>query len=37
MKIYVTSDLHLEFGDCEIKNEDNADVLILGGGMVGFQ
>ena len=31
MKIYVTSDLHLEFGDCMIKNEDNADVLILGG------
>jgi predicted phosphodiesterase len=34
MKIYVTSDLHLEFGDCTIKNEHNADVLILGGDIM---
>ena len=34
MKIYVTSDIHLEFGDCLIKNEDNADVLILGGDIM---
>lgn len=34
MKIYVTSDIHLEFGDCVIKNEDNADVLILGGDIM---
>lgn len=34
MKIYVTSDIHLEFGDCMIKNEDNADVLILGGDIM---
>ena len=31
MKLYVTSDIHLEFGDLEIVNEDNVDVLILGG------
>lgn len=31
MKLYVTSDLHLEFGDLFIKNEDNVDVLILSG------
>ena len=31
MKIAVCSDLHLEFADIELKNEDNADVLILGG------
>ena len=34
MKIYVTSDVHLEFGDCIIKNEDNVDVLILGGDIM---
>ena len=34
MKIYVTSDIHLEFGDCLIKNEDNVDVLILGGDIM---
>jgi predicted phosphodiesterase len=34
MKIYVTSDLHLEFGDCMIKNEHNVDVLILGGDIM---
>jgi predicted phosphodiesterase len=34
MKIYVTSDLHLEFGDCFFKNEDNVDVLILSGDIM---
>lgn len=34
MKIYVTSDIHLEFGDCDIKNEDNVDVLILSGDIM---
>jgi predicted phosphodiesterase len=34
MKVYVTSDIHLEFGDCLIKNEDNADVLILSGDIM---
>lgn len=31
MKIAIASDLHLEFGDLEISNDDNADVLILSG------
>jgi hypothetical protein len=31
MKIALASDVHLEFGDLDIKNEDNADVLILSG------
>lgn len=31
MKIAVCSDLHLEFGDIHLKNEHNADVLILSG------
>ena len=31
MKIAVTSDIHLEFGPIELKNTDNADVLILSG------
>ena len=31
MKIAITSDLHLEFGDIVLKNEESADVLILGG------
>ncbi len=35
MKIQIVSDLHLEFSDCfEIKNENNADVLILGGDIM---
>ena len=34
MKLYVTSDIHLEFGDCIIKNEDNVDVLILSGDIM---
>jgi predicted phosphodiesterase len=31
MKIAVASDVHLEFGDLLLKNEENADVLILSG------
>jgi predicted phosphodiesterase len=31
MKIAVASDLHLEFGDLDIANSDNAEVLILSG------
>jgi len=31
MKIAVASDLHLEFGDINLQNTDNADVLILSG------
>jgi predicted phosphodiesterase len=31
MKIALASDLHLEFGDINLKNEENADVLILSG------
>ena len=31
MKVAVCSDLHLEFADIDLKNDDNADVLILSG------
>lgn len=31
MKIAICSDLHLEFGDLHLPNEEAADVLILGG------
>jgi Icc-related predicted phosphoesterase len=31
MKLYVTSDIHLEFGDCHFENQDDVDVLILSG------
>lgn len=34
MKIAVCSDLHLEFGDLDLHNEENADVLILGGDIL---
>lgn len=34
MKIAVCSDLHLEFGDLDLHNEENADVLILGGDIM---
>lgn len=35
MKITLVSDLHLEFSDCfDIKNEGNADVLILSGDIM---
>ena len=31
MRVAICSDLHLEFGDINLQNTDNADVLILGG------
>jgi len=31
MKIALASDLHLEFGDIELKNTESADVLVLAG------
>jgi Icc-related predicted phosphoesterase len=31
MRIAITSDVHLEFGDLDLTNDENADVLILGG------
>ena len=31
MKLAIASDLHIEFGDINLKNEDNADLLILAG------
>lgn len=34
MKIALTSDVHLEFGDLDLNNEENADVLILGGDIL---
>ena len=34
MKIAVASDLHLEFADLDIENEQNADVLILSGDIL---
>lgn len=34
MKISICSDIHLEFGDIILKNEDGADVLILGGDIL---
>ena len=34
MKLYVTSDIHLEFGDCVIENNHNVDVLILSGDIM---
>lgn len=34
MKIAVCSDLHLEFGSVELKNTENADVLILSGDIL---
>ena len=34
MKITVVSDLHLEFSDCFLKNEQEADVLILSGDIM---
>ena len=34
MKIRLVSDLHLEFGDCNITNNDKIDVLILGGDIM---
>lgn len=34
MKITPVSDLHLEFGDLDLENTQNADVLILGGDIL---
>lgn len=34
MKIALASDLHLEFADIELKNTENADVLILSGDIM---
>jgi predicted phosphodiesterase len=34
MKIKLVSDLHLEFSDCFIKNEESCDVLILSGDIM---
>jgi predicted phosphodiesterase len=34
VKIAIASDLHLEFGDLEIANDDKADVLILSGDIL---
>lgn len=34
MKIKLVSDLHLEFSDINIKNDDNCDVLILAGDIM---
>ncbi len=34
MKLYVTSDLHLEFGDLDLVNTDNVDVVILSGDIL---
>jgi predicted phosphodiesterase len=34
MKIAVASDIHLEFGDLEIVNDQNAQVLILSGDIL---
>lgn len=34
MKIYLCSDVHIEFGPLEVHNNDNADVLILSGDIV---
>ena len=31
MRVAVASDLHLEFGNIELKNTENADALILSG------
>ena len=37
MKIAVASDIHLEFGNYEIQNEEEADVLILAGDITTSQ
>jgi Icc-related predicted phosphoesterase len=34
MKLYLASDVHLEFGELEVHNKDNADVLILSGDIL---
>ena len=34
MKLALASDLHLEFGDIDLKNDENAEVLILSGDIM---
>lgn len=34
MKVALMSDVHLEFGDLDIKNTDNADILVLAGDIM---
>jgi predicted phosphodiesterase len=34
IKIAIASDIHLEFGDCFLTNDSNADVLILAGDIM---
>ena len=34
MKVALASDLHLEFGDCEFTNTENAEVLLLSGDIL---
>ena len=34
MKLAICSDLHLEFGDLYLQNDENADVLVLGGDIL---
>jgi len=34
MKIAIVSDIHLEFGDLDFANDENADVLVLGGDIL---
>ena len=34
MKLALISDVHLEFGNCYFKNDENAEVLILGGDIL---
>ena len=34
MRIKLVSDLHLEFSDINIQNDNNYDVLILGGDIM---
>jgi len=34
MKVYLCSDVHIEFGQLEVHNNDNAEVLILSGDIV---
>ena len=34
MKIAIASDLHVEFGDIDLVNEQGADLLILAGDIV---
>jgi Icc-related predicted phosphoesterase len=37
MKISYTSDIHIEFGDLVLHNEDNSDVLIFAGDIIPYK